>query len=72
MDLGIDAGHALQDAVHRGMVRMNLRRRDGRLISTNERDENEGEVHFSRSELRVPRDDEDLDLGMTINVTHGW
>jgi hypothetical protein len=33
------------------------------LIPTNERDKNKGKVHFRRSELRVPRDDEDLDLG---------
>jgi hypothetical protein len=39
------------------------------LIPSNERDKNKGKVHFRHSELRVPRDDEDLDLGMAISVT---
>jgi hypothetical protein len=43
--------------------------RDDRLIRTDERDDNEGEVRFSRSDLRVPRDDEDLDLGTIVSVT---
>jgi hypothetical protein len=39
------------------------------LIPTNEPDKNKGKVHFRRSELRVPRDDENLDLGTAISVT---
>jgi hypothetical protein len=43
--------------------------RDNRLIRTDECDDNEGEVRFSWSDLRVPRDDEDLDLGTIVSVS---
>jgi hypothetical protein len=42
------------------------------LVSTNECDENKGEVCSRRSELHVPVDDEDLDLGTVIIVTRRW
>jgi hypothetical protein len=53
---------------HRGKVISDLRRQDGWPIRSHERDENKGEVRFSRGELCVPRDDEDLDLGAAIGV----
>ena len=53
-------------------MRPNLHQQDGSLVPTNERDKNKGEVRFSRSELRVPRDDEDLDYETAISVTQGW
>jgi hypothetical protein len=46
----------------RGKVCLELLKRDGRLSTTNECDENKGEVRFKRDEPHVPLDDEDLDL----------
>jgi hypothetical protein len=43
----------------RGEVCLELRRRDGRLITTTERDKNKGEVRFRRGKLHVPLEDED-------------
>jgi hypothetical protein len=53
----------------RGKVCLELLKRDSRLAATNECDENKGEVRSRRGEPHVPLDDEDLDLGTTINVT---
>jgi hypothetical protein len=71
-ELGIDGGRALGHVKHRGKVIPDLPRQDGRLIRTHERNENKGEVCFSRGQLRVPRDDEDLDLGAAIGVARWW
>jgi hypothetical protein len=56
----------------RGKVCLELLRRDGWLVSTNECDKNKGEVCPRHDELHIPLDDEDLDLGMAINVTQRW
>jgi hypothetical protein len=53
-------------------VCLELLRRDGWLVSTNECDENKGEVRSRRDELHVPMDNEDLDLGTVIIVTWSW
>jgi hypothetical protein len=39
------------------------------LVSTNECNEDKGEVRSGRGKLPVPLDDEDLDLGTVINDT---
>jgi hypothetical protein len=49
-------------------VRPNLIRRDGWLVPTNERDDNEGEVRISRDWLCVPGEDDDVDPGTTKGV----
>ena len=51
---------------------LELLRRDGWLVSTNECHENKGEVHSRRGELHFSLDDEDVDLGTVINVTQRW
>jgi hypothetical protein len=56
----------------REKVCLELLKRDSRLAATNECDENKGEVRSRRGEPHVPLDDEDLDLGTTINVTQRW
>jgi hypothetical protein len=56
----------------RGEVCLELLNSDSRLATTNECDENKGEVRSRRGELHIPLDDEDLDLGTTINVTQRW
>jgi hypothetical protein len=53
-------------------VCLELLRRDGWLVSTNECDENKGEIRSRRDELHVPMDNEDLDLGTVIIVTWSW
>ena len=53
---------------------LELLRRDGWLVSTNECDENKGEVRSRRDEFHIPLDNEDLDLnlGTVINATRRW
>ena len=72
LEPSIDLGHAHRHTEPRGKVCLELLRRDGWLVSTNECDENKGEVRSRRGELHVSLDDEDLDLGTVINVTQRW
>jgi hypothetical protein len=60
------------DTEPRGKVCLELLRRDGRLVSTNECDEDKGEVRSRLGEVHVSLDDEDLDLGTIINDPRRW